>query len=127
MSKVRKVAEITANIPFTEFNFYDLYRSTFEKSEMGRMKKLLRLSFVRIIALQFSRESKIGLALSIDIDVSVLQRIKASSCSSSTLAGINMDCRLQHPSNALGPIFLRPSVNSISFRFVHSKKAASSI
>ena len=43
MSKVRKVAEITANIPFTEFNFYDLYRSTFEKSELGRMKKLLPL------------------------------------------------------------------------------------
>ena len=43
MSKVRKVAEITANIPFTEFNFYDLYRSTFEKCELGRMKKLLPL------------------------------------------------------------------------------------
>ena len=43
MSKVRKVAEITANIPFTEFDFYDLYRSTFEKSELGRIKKLLPL------------------------------------------------------------------------------------
>jgi len=43
MSKVRKIAEITENIPFTEFNFYDLYRSTFEKSELGRIKKMLPL------------------------------------------------------------------------------------
>ena len=31
------------NIGFSEFDFYDLYRSTFEKSELGRMKKLLPL------------------------------------------------------------------------------------
>ena len=43
MSKVRKIAEITENIPFTESNFYDLYRSTFEKSELGRIKNLLPL------------------------------------------------------------------------------------
>lgn len=43
MSKVRNLAEITANIGFTEFDFYDLYRSTFEKSELGRIKKLLPL------------------------------------------------------------------------------------
>ena len=43
MTKVQNFAEITPNIPFTEFNFYDLYRSTFEKSELGRMKKLLPL------------------------------------------------------------------------------------
>ena len=36
MSKVRNLTEI-------EFNFYDLYRSTFEKSELGRIKKLLLL------------------------------------------------------------------------------------
>ena len=43
MSKIQNLAEITPNIPFTEFNFYDLYRSTFEKSELGRIKKLLPL------------------------------------------------------------------------------------
>ena len=43
MSKIQNFAEITPNIPFTEFNFYDLYRSTFEKSELGRIKKLLPL------------------------------------------------------------------------------------
>ena len=32
MAKVRNLAEITPNIGFTEFDFYDLYRSTFEKS-----------------------------------------------------------------------------------------------
>lgn len=43
MSKVQNFAEITPNIPFTEFDFYDLYKSTFEKSELGRVKKLLPL------------------------------------------------------------------------------------
>ena len=32
MAKVRNLAEITPNIGFTEFDFYDLYRSTCEKS-----------------------------------------------------------------------------------------------
>ena len=41
--KVRNYAEIAPNIGFSEFDFYDLYRSTFEKSELGRMKKLLPL------------------------------------------------------------------------------------
>lgn len=43
MSKVRNLAEIAPNIGFTEFDFFDLYRSTFEKSELGRIKKLLPL------------------------------------------------------------------------------------
>ena len=43
MLKVRNFAEIAPNIGFSEFDFYDLYRSTFEKSELGGMKKLLSL------------------------------------------------------------------------------------
>lgn len=43
MSKVRNLTEIAPNIALPEFNFYDLYRSTFEKSELGRIKKLLLL------------------------------------------------------------------------------------
>ena len=43
MSKVRNFAELAPNIGFSEFDFYDLYRSTFEKSELGRIKKLLPL------------------------------------------------------------------------------------
>lgn len=43
MSKVRNLAEITPNIGFTEYDFYDFYRSTFEKSELGRIKNLLSL------------------------------------------------------------------------------------
>jgi len=43
MSKVRNFAEITPNLPFSEFNFYELYRETFETSELGRMKKILPL------------------------------------------------------------------------------------
>lgn len=43
MAKVQKIAEIAPNLPFSEFNFYDIFRSTFEKSELGKMKKLLPL------------------------------------------------------------------------------------
>ena len=55
MSKVRNDAEIAPNIGFSEFDFYDLYRSTFEKSELGRMKKLLPL---HAMAENFGRVSK---------------------------------------------------------------------
>ena len=43
MSKITIFAEISPNLPFSEFNFYELYRETFEKSELGRMKKILPL------------------------------------------------------------------------------------
>ena len=43
MSKVRNFSEIAPNIAFPEFNFYELYYSTFEKSELGRIKKVLPL------------------------------------------------------------------------------------
>lgn len=43
MAKVRNFSEIAPNLPFSEFDFYDLYRSTFEASELGRIKKLLPL------------------------------------------------------------------------------------
>lgn len=43
MSKVRNFSEIAPNIAFSEFNFDDLYMSTFEKSELGRISKLLSL------------------------------------------------------------------------------------
>lgn len=43
MSKVRNFSEIAPNIAFPEFNFYEFNHSTFEKSELGRIKKLLPL------------------------------------------------------------------------------------
>ena len=43
MSKIQNFAEITPNLPFSEFYFYELYRATFENSELGRMKKVLPL------------------------------------------------------------------------------------
>ena len=43
MSKVTNFAEITPNLPYTEFDFYELYRRTFIKTELGRMKSLLPL------------------------------------------------------------------------------------
>lgn len=55
MSKVRNLAEIAPNIGYTEFDFYDLYRSTFEKSELGRIKRLLPL---REMAENFGMVSK---------------------------------------------------------------------
>ncbi len=38
VSKVRNFSEIAPNIAFPEFNFYELYYSTFEKSELGRIR-----------------------------------------------------------------------------------------
>ena len=39
MSKVRNFAELAPNIGLSEFDFYDLYRSTCKNSELGRMRK----------------------------------------------------------------------------------------
>ena len=43
MTKIRNFAEITSNLPFSQFNYYELYREAFEKSELGRMKKFFPL------------------------------------------------------------------------------------
>lgn len=43
MTKIRNLTEITPNLPFSEFNFYERFRETFETSELGRLKKLLPL------------------------------------------------------------------------------------
>lgn len=43
MAKVQNFAEISPNLPFTEYNFYDFYKQTFENSELGRIKKMLPL------------------------------------------------------------------------------------
>ena len=43
MSKVRNFSKIAPNMAFPEFNFYELCYSTFESSELDRMKKLLPL------------------------------------------------------------------------------------
>ena len=43
MAKVQHISGITKRIPFEGFDFYDLFRITFENSELGRMKQLLPL------------------------------------------------------------------------------------
>ena len=43
MAKVQHISGITKRIPFEGFDFYDLFRVTFENSELGRMKRLLPL------------------------------------------------------------------------------------
>ena len=43
MAKVQNFSGITPNLPFTEYDFYDIYRRTFEKSELGRIKHKLPL------------------------------------------------------------------------------------
>ena len=40
MSKVRDFPEIAPNIAFPEFDFYELYYSTFKKSELGQNKEV---------------------------------------------------------------------------------------
>ena len=41
MTKIRNCAD--TNLPFTEYNFYEEFRGSFEKTELGRMKKILPL------------------------------------------------------------------------------------
>ena len=43
MTKVQNFAGLHQSLPFTEFDFYASYRSTFEKTELGRMRRLLPL------------------------------------------------------------------------------------
>ena len=43
MAKVQNFSGISPNLPFTEFDFYDLYRKTFENSELGKIRKRLPL------------------------------------------------------------------------------------
>ena len=42
-AKVQHFSGISKRIPFEGFDFYDLFRVTFENSELGRMKRLLPL------------------------------------------------------------------------------------
>ena len=41
--KAKIGGKITPNLPFTEYNFYEEFRGSFEKTELGRMKKILPL------------------------------------------------------------------------------------
>ena len=43
MAKVQHISGITKRLPFADLDFYDLFRITFENSELGRMKRLLPL------------------------------------------------------------------------------------
>ena len=43
MSNITNFAEKASNLPFTEYDFYELYCETFEQSELGRIKRLLPL------------------------------------------------------------------------------------
>ena len=43
IAKIQQLAEITPNLPLTEYDFYEFFRTTFETSELGRMKRLLPL------------------------------------------------------------------------------------
>ena len=43
MTKVQRLSELSQSLPFTEYDFYDLYQKTFEGTELGRMRKVLPL------------------------------------------------------------------------------------
>ena len=43
MTKVRRLSELSQSLPFTEYDFYDLYLKTFDDTELGRMKKVFPL------------------------------------------------------------------------------------
>ena len=39
MAKVQNFSGISPDLPFTEFDFYELYRRTFATSELGKIRK----------------------------------------------------------------------------------------
>lgn len=43
MAKIQKLSELSQSFSFTEYDFYEHYRRTFENTVLGRMKKLLPL------------------------------------------------------------------------------------
>ena len=44
MAKVQQISDMTKQIPFTEYDFYQIYEKSFEKSELGRIKSLIPLT-----------------------------------------------------------------------------------
>lgn len=58
MTKVQKLSELSQSFSFTECDFYEHYRRTFESTVLGNMKKLLPL---REMAENFGLESKMWL------------------------------------------------------------------
>ena len=43
MAKIQNLSELSQSFSFTEYDFFDFYRRSFERSELGRIKKLLPL------------------------------------------------------------------------------------
>ena len=43
MTKVQRLSELSQSLPFTEYDFYDLYQKTFVGTELGRIRKVLPL------------------------------------------------------------------------------------
>ena len=43
MARVQKLSELSQSFSFTEYDFFDFYRRSFEHTELGRMKKHLPL------------------------------------------------------------------------------------
>ena len=41
MAKIQNFSELSQSFSFTEYDFFDFYRRSFERSELGRIKKLL--------------------------------------------------------------------------------------
>lgn len=45
-AEVGNFAEITPNLPFTEYNYYEEFRGPFEKTELRRMKQIHPLHYM---------------------------------------------------------------------------------
>ena len=59
--KLRKISEITATLPFTEFDFMQKYRESFAVSELGRIYAQLPLKeLAEKIRSHFSQEASPG-------------------------------------------------------------------
>lgn len=73
MSKVQKISEIAPTLPFTEYDFYESYKSSFQKSELGKLHQSFPLAEIsnslKLKASQigrknfFSPQSKVALMI----------------------------------------------------------------
>lgn len=58
--KIQKISDITPTLPFTEFDFLQSYRESFEKSELGRIQSQLPLKELAAEYTNRSHKSKRG-------------------------------------------------------------------
>ena len=60
MAKVQNFSGISPDLPFTEFDFYELYRRTFATSELGKIRKRLSLREMAAVVAETKNHAREG-------------------------------------------------------------------